>query len=221
MIIATKSHYVWVLKVNYGFEKRYVQLDNRYIYIYNACEGCLRASPARSPSPIDFRIFLRRVKACWNLGFEGFSCHPRGKNWNKMLPAVRNTENETISDFENQDLAVPGPGDRSGMLFVLIRDGSERFRTPLNTNSWWSAYLAPGTLSGISNSTNLKTRSTARHWIGTDICGPTSAPTMLPRAGSSIFPKADNISRMSSQRSVFFEGFLDATDPSIQSINLI
>ena len=34
-----------------------------------------------------------------------------------------------------------------------------------------------------------------------------------------IFPKADNISRMSSQRSVFFEGFLAATDPSIQSIN--
>ena len=36
-----------------------------------------------------------------------------------------------------------------------------------------------------------------------------------------IFPKADNTSRMSSQRSLFFEGFLDATDPSIQSINLI
>ena len=34
-----------------------------------------------------------------------------------------------------------------------------------------------------------------------------------------IFPKAGNIFRMSSQRSVFFEGFLDATDPSIQSIN--
>ena len=28
-----------------------------------------------------------------------------------------------------------------------------------------------------------------------------------------IFPKADNISRMDFQRSVFFEGFLDATDP--------
>ena len=36
-----------------------------------------------------------------------------------------------------------------------------------------------------------------------------------------IFPKADIISRMGSQLSVFFEGFLDATDPSIQSINLI
>ena len=49
-----------------------------------------------------------------------------------MLPALVFTENETISDFEIQDLAAVGPGDRSGMLFGLTRDGFERFRTPFN-----------------------------------------------------------------------------------------
>ena len=43
-----------------------------------------------------------------------------------MLPEVIFTENETISDFENQDLAVVGPGDQSGMVFGLTRDRLRR-----------------------------------------------------------------------------------------------
>ena len=86
-------------------------------------------------------------------------CSP-GKNTTKIAPDLRNTENETISDFENQDLAVAGPGDRSGMVFGLTRDVLGYSETILHE---FLMHLAPGTLSGISNSTNLKTRSTARH----------------------------------------------------------
>ena len=80
-----------------------------------------------------------------------------------MPTDLRDFENETISDFENQDLAVPGPGDRSGMLVGLIRDGLGRFRTPVNRIPDAVVLSCARTLSGISNSTNLKTRSTAIH----------------------------------------------------------
>ena len=43
-----------------------------------------------------------------------------------MPTDLRYFENETISDFENQDLAVVGPGDRSGMVFGLTRDRLRR-----------------------------------------------------------------------------------------------
>ena len=46
-----------------------------------------------------------------------------------MLPALVFTENETISDFDNQDLVVAGPGDRSGMVFGLTRDVLGRSET--------------------------------------------------------------------------------------------
>ena len=58
-------------------------------------------------------------------------CSP-GKKSKKMLPALVFTENETISDFENQDLAVVGPGDRSGMVFGLTRDVLGRLKTILH-----------------------------------------------------------------------------------------
>ena len=52
-----------------------------------------------------------------------------GKKYEKIAPAVRNSGNETISDFENQNLAVVGPGDRSGMVFGLTQDVLGRSET--------------------------------------------------------------------------------------------
>ena len=49
-----------------------------------------------------------------------------------MPTDLRDFENETISDFENQDLAVVGPGDRSGMVFGLTRDVLGRLKTILH-----------------------------------------------------------------------------------------
>ena len=49
-----------------------------------------------------------------------------------MPTDIRDFENETISDFENQDLAVPSPGDRSGMVFGLTRDVLGRLETILH-----------------------------------------------------------------------------------------